>query len=79
MLQLKSNSVDLSVKYGEIGKSIFEIVSKYENLELKSVDEQQSLFNDIKFIIDNNSIEFDDKIYMISSMVNNCRVIKNLF
>lgn len=79
MIHLKSNSVDLSVKYGEIGKFIFEIINKYKNLELKSVDEQQSLFNDIKFIMDNNSIEFDDKIHIISSMVNNSRVIKNLF
>lgn len=79
MFIFKPNTVDLSTKYGEMGKFIFEIIKKYDNIELNTTDEQQKLLTDMKIIINNDSIDFDDKILIVSSLVNNSQTIKKLF
>lgn len=76
MDNLSLNTLDLSTKYGKQGKSIFNLIRKYESKDIKSKDEEKFLI-DLKFIIDSD-IYFNDKLIVISSIINNSQNLNEL-
>lgn len=73
-----SKELDLSVKYGEFGKSLFNVVTKYCDVELTTPSEKEIFMEELKSIISNDLIDFNDKLLIISSTINATQNIKSI-